>query len=252
LFWTIPCEVSFYLILPMLALALSKRWSVTLPILALAAAFFSVMTFLAYSHPKLLPFPPRLVDIAHPTQFVEVFLFGMIGAWLAHRGKRTQAWDAFTRRAAETIAAVALVALLFYVCAITCEQFLWFHRTDYTFRSYSWIFALVFTGVIFVTESVPEGWLARFFSNRLLCLMGILGFSWYLLHFPVFQLLNLIRERLAIDIPAQNAFWFLMAWVTCAGVSWISFRLVEMPVMKLGRWLEGKTRPEAVASGNPN
>ena len=76
---------------------------------------------------------------------------------------------------------------------------------------------------------------AKIFENRFLRVTGILGFSWYLLHFPVFQFLNFIREKISIEFPAENLVFFVAAWVICGAVSWIGFNLIEKPGISLGR-----------------
>ena len=238
LFWTIPCEVSFYVALPLLAWALARWPRVAAPLQAMCAVGLSAWTYVLHHDPAAGWPLARLVDISHQTQFAEVFLIGMLGAWFAHRGNVLSRLAPRMLRLLEWTVALAAAGLLFYVCAITCQRFLWFERSDYVFRSHSWLFALVFTLVIYITEKLPFGLLARLFSTRLLGFMGVLGFSWYLLHFPIFQLLNEIRMGLNPTFPGANALFFVLAWVGCAGVSWLSFRLIELPGMAVGRRLE--------------
>jgi peptidoglycan/LPS O-acetylase OafA/YrhL len=239
-FWTIPCEVTFYLLLPFLALALSRCPRITVPVLLIAVILFSVWTVKLYYKRWSGPPFPKVVDIVHYSQFLEVFLIGVVGAWATHFFRDRIVLKPLVWRILEGVVALALISLLWYLCAITCEKFFWYERSDYRFRFQSWLFALVFVALIFVVEKFPEGYVASFFNNRLLRIMGVLGFSWYLLHFPVFYLISAIREKLDFSFTGENTFYFLLSWVACGLVSWVTFRLIEKPGISLGRYLEGR------------
>ncbi len=237
-FWTIPCEVTFYLLLPFIAMALAKRPRITVPVLAILAILFSVWTVKLYYRRWSGPPFPKVVDIVHHSQFLEVFLIGVVGAWAAHLFRDRIVLKPLVWRILESVVALALIALLWYLCAVTCEKFLWYERSDYRFRFQSWLFALVFVALIFVVEKFPQGYLARFFDNRILRFMGVLGFSWYLLHFPIFYLITAFREQSGVTFSGENAFYFLLSWVACGLVSLLTFRFIEKPGISLGRRFE--------------
>lgn len=246
-FWMIPCEVSFYLVLPLLALALAKRPWIVAPVLVAVAILFSVWTVKLYYRKWGGPPFPKLVDIVHHSQFLEVFFIGVLGAWAAHFFRDRIVLKLWIWRVLEAVVALALFYLLWHLCALTCETFFWHERSNYRFRFQSWLFAFVFAAVIFVVEKFPSGLLARFFENRILRLMGVLGFSWYLLHFPVFYLVSALREKLDLTFTGENAFYFLLSWTACGLVSWVTFHLIEKPGISLGRYFErGKQSPAVV------
>lgn len=239
-FWTIPCEVTFYLLLPFLGLALSKWPRILVPVLVVAVVVFSVWTMKLYYRRWSGPPFPKVVDIVHLSQFLEVFFIGVLGAWAAWFFRGRIVWKPLVWRILEVTVALAVISLLWYLCAITCEKFLWYERSDYRFRFQSWVFALVFAALIFVVEKSPQGYLARFFRIRLLRVMGVLGFSWYLLHFPVFYLVSAIRQKVELSFAGENAIYFLLSWLACGLVSWVTFRLIEKPGISFGRYLEGR------------
>ncbi|MCB1202737.1 MAG: acyltransferase [Verrucomicrobiae bacterium] len=238
-FWTIPCEVTFYLLLPFLALALAKWPKVAVSLLLAAAVGFSVWTVKLYYRKWSGPPFPKIVDIVHLSQFLEVFLIGVLGAWATWFFRDRIVWRPLIWRLLEVAIALALFSLLWYLCAITCEKFFWYERSNYRFRFQSALFAVVFAALIFVVEKYPEGYLAKFFRNRLLRLMGVLGFSWYLLHFPVFYFILEIKKRVGLSFAGADTLYFVLAWIACGLASWATFRLIEKPGISFGRRLEG-------------
>lgn len=244
-FWTIPCEFTFYLLLPWLVLALARfRWRAALVMLLIAAAF-SVWTVALYNNLIDGPPFPKVVNLAHKSQFIEVFILGVLGAWAHSEYDAKIGWERWGR-VIEWIVAVSLVGLLIYICAITCTKFLWFERSNYTFRFQAWLFALVFVFLLFVVEKRPNGWMAKLFSSAWLRKMGIYGFSWYLLHFPVFQLLNLLKEWIPSTFTGGSLFYFVMSYGVCYLLSAVFYHGIEAPGIRFGRYLE-----RAAASGAP-
>jgi len=128
-FWTIPCEVSFYLVLPFLVKLLVKYPVPTVSVLLLSIIGFSVWTTKLYYGTLEGPPFPKIVDIVHYSQFIEVFLIGVLGAWLNWRYARRIQWSPRVLRAVDGIVLVLTSCLLFYVAVITCHKFLWFDRT---------------------------------------------------------------------------------------------------------------------------
>ena len=206
------------------------------------AIIFSVWTVNLYYRSWSGPPFPKIVDIVHHSQFIEVFLIGVLAAWATHLLREKIVFKPKVWRILEGLVALALVCLLGYLCALTCEKFFWFELSDYSFRFQSWLFALVFAALIFVVEKFPRGYLSAFFNNRLLRAMGVFGFSWYLLHFPIFYYISTLREELDFSFTGENTFYFLLSWAACGLVSWMTFSLIERPGISLGRRLEGRSR----------
>ena len=80
-------------------------------------------------------------------------------------------------------------------------------------------------------------WLTAVFSQRWLCFLGEVGFSWYLLHMGVFQCVNAAG-------PASPVLRFALAFAGCCVVSWLGFHGVEAPAMRWGHRRLQRSRPE--------
>ncbi len=84
-FWTIAAEFEFYIVLPLFIWFLLRfRDSAAWALLVLAALYgtWSVLIDLGRLDPK---FALRIADIAHNSQYLDVFLCGMLAAYLARR-----------------------------------------------------------------------------------------------------------------------------------------------------------------------
>jgi peptidoglycan/LPS O-acetylase OafA/YrhL len=208
--------------------------------LAVSALLFGLWTFALYYGKITGPPFPKLVEISHKSQFLEIFLVGSIGAVVA-RAEFVRNLPAAAIKWIEIITAVTVVGLLLYTCAITCQAFLWFERTNYTFRFQSLIFSIVFCFLLFVIQANENSATSRFFNIRWLRMMGVWGFSWYLLHFPIFQGLNLLRESVGKSSAFEQFAAFVVSWLLCALFSYLGFTLIEKPGMQLGRRLAARS-----------
>jgi peptidoglycan/LPS O-acetylase OafA/YrhL len=222
-FWTIPAEMTFYAVLPVLVwLAVRFGARVLVAIALVYFAWFAAVRFLGAPLPN-----PRIVAInEHLGQYLDVFLCGVIAAFVADRP---------VGRIAIPVLVVTLVATL----ALIADNVLGLGRMLYGARWLSLGYGAAFALVVLATaQGQPH--LARLFGLRVLRFMGIAGFGWYLLHMAVFQTIN---QTLAV--PPQVK--FAVAFLGCAALSWLAFVLVERPFMALGRSLTTRSRALAAA-----
>ena len=84
-------------------------------------------------------------------------------------------------------------------------------------------------------------WVVRLLSARVLVWIGLLSYSFYLWHWPVYVYANAI----SVDgiQPWEAAGWILLA----LGLAWLSWRFVELPFREK-RWLAGR-RPMLLGAG---
>lgn len=232
-FWTIPVEVIYYMLIPPIACFISKSKWLAIFVLSLFALGFSIWTEALYPGTNYqFSIYPKIVDISHRTQFVEVFLVGSIFAGINHLLGDEFFSKKGAARSLDWIVLVTFLVFLSYTAKITCAEILWFERSDFWFKFHSGSFALVFSALVFVAGRFPSGVTARVFGNRLLCAMGILGFSWYLLHFPVLQLTGYWKSKVP-EFVGSDLVFFVLSWILCGVVSYISFLLIERPFMSL-------------------
>lgn len=239
-FWTIPCEVSFYVLLPFIVIAMVARPWIFFALSGSALIFYIWFMVVLYGGAAGLP-GPKLVDISHHSQFLDVFLCGVLGAWL-FQTQRSSAWVMRHGVSLDRIACGLFLGVLFAIVVATSEKFLWWNRPLYDLRWQSLPIGIIFTAFIFCVNRF-SGW-CRFLVNLgWLKWMGVLAFSWYLLHFPIFQLLNEWQQSIGVSGPWISLAYFVVAFVLCGIVSMISYRCIEKPFMDLGRRLTASTVP---------
>lgn len=102
----------------------------------------------------------------------------------------------------------------------------------FTMSWMSWSFAYVAAWVVFIAGMMLRK--RRF--PRWLSWLGAISFSLYLLHNPLVHGMNWMLEgRAPIESWTGRAVLFTAFMAALAGVSWLSYRLVELPFQNLGR-----------------
>lgn len=224
-FWTIPAEMTFYAVLPLLVLVGARFGVGALAALAVVYfAWFAAVRFLGAPLPN-----PRIVAInEHLGQYLDVFLCGVIAAFLA-------------RRTVGVLAVPVLAVTLAATLALIATNVFGFGRLLYGARWLSLGYGAAFALVVLATAQ-GQPMLAALFRNPILRFMGITGFGWYLLHMAVFQAIN---ATFAVSPQVK----FAIACASCAAVSWLAYVAIERPFMALGRGLT--TRRAATAARSP-
>ncbi len=226
LFWTLPAEFVFYFLLPFVVL-LVIRYEVKAIIWMLGVMICYFIWFLLVTF-QFLPaaYAPKLVNISHQGQFLDVFLCGILAAWIA----RTHTFKNFlldNRHHFDQLGLITLGTLLTASCILVSYKFLGFNRPAFAFRWLSLPIGLAFALVI--TSINANGKVKSFFQNAILRFMGIVGFSWYLTHFLVFQVVN--------TFPLQPGVKLVLSFITCAVMSSMLFICIEKPFIQLGKQL---------------
>ena len=223
-YWTIPVEVSYYAVLPFVALAYRA--------LRLDPALVTCATGVAIGGALLL-WPPgeSASDTLNVGYYLPIFLLGSYAAFLdAH-------WQPLRRassRARAGVEAAAWIALL-GVCAaspavgslLLAEELpkSWMHREFLLFGA---LWSAVVLGAL-----NGRGGLERALSGRAVRLVGVVSFSVYLWHVPVARSIVLFGSGGAL----------LLSWSTLLatlGVAVVSFVAIERPFTRSTRvrsWL---------------
>ncbi len=243
-FWTIAAEFEFYFILPFLVVLLLRfGWSAAWAFMLLAFAYcgWAVAIHAGFIGPQ---YALKVAQISHPTQFFDVFLFGIVAAWLWREPAFLRWWRA-RAQTMQNLAIAASLVLLVSSLACVADQFFFVGGWWTMLREWSVIYALGFSLMILATlDGNPL--FGCIFNWRWLRLIGVTGFSWYLLHFPV---LNFMSRAYG---PETNAWSFveiarwLTSFVITAALSIGTYLLVEKPFMLMSRsFLKRRVSTEA-------
>jgi peptidoglycan/LPS O-acetylase OafA/YrhL len=221
--WSLPAELQFYLILPLLALLFRR---LALGIVLIIGAFILQATV-----PWMWPW--REYPWGNWPVIALPFFVGMLAAWIA-ANKALQRGHDFL------IGLGSIMLLLEIFVAPKSGVAGSYHIAEHEAGIRVALFAMqglvasVGAGLILVGLAGNRGWLQRFFSFGPLRAMGICGYSLFLLHDSLFKLIMHFTNAwtvLIIGFPV----------VLVAGA--ISYLLIEAPAMRLSRRLDPRPAP---------
>jgi peptidoglycan/LPS O-acetylase OafA/YrhL len=231
-FWTLPVEVLFYLVLPLLVSTLAVLRRADVGLLFLVALAVVVRLFVTPDYPTRPPaFRPNVLP------FLPIFLGGAACA-LACEWWDARAWvQTRPARAAHVAGALALAAgvgIALHVPSV--RQWLSGVPVEHTrfhldFDRFGVLWSVVVFGVL-------NGWpvLRRVFELRALRFVGAVSFSLYLLH-------AYVLERVALHAEAWPGATPLLGFLGMSlSLAWLSYVTVERPCLGLGRRAAGGGR----------
>lgn len=240
--WTLPVEFAFYLVLPFLALFLKPRkW-----IFALATGLLISMVYRVWSADNFTHLSEHgIVLIAQqlpgrgPT-----FLLGVTAAVLAVVFQK-KGWSKPGPRWLDAMVVVGAAALWAWVLNIVPVA-------GGNYWKGHWMMVMAPTvmgtaiaiGILAIYWGSPLGRLL--FANRLVYFFGVISYSLYLWHFPVtqqiYKLLGTELQQLSFSMQ-----WLLMTGATVL-VSWLSYLLAERPFIRLKSRIGKPVSPTKKAS----
>lgn len=233
--WSIPVEFTFYLLLPVLAVALAllpRRTPATL------VALLGVGAMVAAG--RLWPYALLERDLTRLGPYLPTFLGGMFAAALHVRlgaSCHPRAWST-----------VGLLALCGFVATLPS---VWAVLADQPFRpdfNHAWMagFGLLWSALLLALLRGPA-WFRAPFETRALRGVGLISYSLYLWHMPVLDAFRLAGRP-------GGVVGGLVAAVAAIGAAWLSYRLFERPLRDV-RWPthapRGPAEPSAIMTGPP-
>jgi len=208
--WSLSVEEQFYFLLPFILILVHRyatRWLVIV-LSALMAASFACGEWLSVSAPAAAYF-------LLPGRAWEPLLGALIGVCLQKDVRcNIPLWM-------EEVAALVGMALILYAVFFYSKAIPWpgFYTLAPTIGA-----ALV---IVFATSKT---WTGRFLANRFFVGIGLLSYSAYLWHQPIFAF---ARHR-SLTPPSDEIFALLIIISIC--LSYVSWRFVELPLRDNRRW----------------
>ncbi|MBD8525113.1 acyltransferase family protein [Pseudomarimonas arenosa] len=216
-YWSLPVEWDFYILLPLLALPFRGRRSVLITVLVgvLAVIAFRWLCVAALHWWGADGVPLYRWIIQLPGR-LDQFLLGMAAAWCyLNLRTRGRGW----------LWAGLLVVLLMCWGAASRGDFVSQAQAPWVYGHYTGVglgFALCILGAL----AAPRSWLVQRLSGRVLGWLGMISYSLYLWHYPV---LSWQRQGWPADWPAWGGVALSLPPVLL--LSWLSYRLIERPFL---------------------
>lgn len=207
IFWTVPVEIAFYCIYPIIAAVLMFSNRMNVQLLLLSGSFYLLVIL------KLIFFP-----YAWFLSHFAVFLAGILAATVS---RQYQLNDQEPSNRWMALALTAIAAFILLVIAHTYMNLANNRLWDYSF----YIAPLV--GILIISIDLAKPWVSWIFTNSLAQIIGKMSYSIYLMHFFV-----ITAMRVYVPKPYSNIITVLIA---VAIVSAAYFYLVERPFSKLAK-----------------
>ena len=205
--WTIPLEIEFYILYPIVFLLFSRSLTWLLAILSIGISSGSV---LLQSQGILWP------------AFTAAFLWPtwLLGAWIAELYRKEKLSNL-------KIYQLVMPSLIFLILAITSRIENWASWSQYTswtgFYFFFFLFSLTYSKLIYSILG-PN-------LFRALSWLGKISFSLYLIHFPLFRLFGYLHFEAIGEKPANFSVTILFL-IPVIFLAWIFYNLIEKPVHK--------------------
>ena len=225
-YWSMPVEWDFYVILPLLALFVARcRWPLALLFAVAFAIGFRVLCYWSLTDAAIA----RVVSYGDVQQLparLDQFFIGVCAAWIAAVRPLSQ------RAAVGSLLAGAAVIVAMVFVAAPRGDFLVHIDAPYLFIHHT-ITALGF-GMLVLGAAGPTRAGTALFANRPMTWLGLISYSLYLWHYPLLsaaQALGWLDGTLA---PR----WVIVAVAVVPivlAVSALSYRFVEKPFLRSSR-----------------
>ncbi|MCF2707443.1 acyltransferase [Arcanobacterium haemolyticum] len=220
-FWSLAIEEQFYLLWPLVLIAL-------LALLPRLSVRMGVVAFLGVASAALMAI---LFDPAHVTRVyygTDTHLFGLaIGIILAFAwaNPMPEKLGTFLTSSRSQLAGLGALAL------IVVSMFFLNETSAFTFRGGMFLVCLL-VAILIAALLTPGSLIARFFENPVLRWFGTRSYGLYLWHWPILVVASVIVPT-AVGSPAYWTRTAIAVALTCL-VCELSFRLVETPIRREG------------------
>lgn len=232
--WTLPVEMGFYLLLPLLAPFLRPfRW---IPVLLAGIALSLVYRVWAASHFGALGGGAVFLAASQLPGSLAEFLLGasaaLVARWVSRRGlARPAPW---------------VLDLLFVLGLLVPATWLWQvvlgAGAGYWMGHWGMIVAPLALGLPLSAAVLALYWGSRIgtflLANRLMYFLGLISYSLYLWHFVVMQQIRLLAGSSYADLP--HGVTFPLAAAAVITVASISYYAVERPFYRLRAYSQVK------------
>lgn len=271
-FWSVAAEFEFYFVLPLFVLFLNRKGNAAAWTLATAAVIYFLWALSVAT--GLLPMAdaPRFADILQPSQYLDVFLCGILAAYIFTNKKAHHWYTAHHRWLNPASVALTVAVLLVSAVGVGDNFFGLVHFAPIRFAlhsdatghlailpsgggddgtlatryppflhycslGYGIAFSLILLATLYGSPV-----LVRAFRFMPLRVIGVTGFSWYLLHLPLVRFVGRL-----FGAGAPQPLMFATSFMLVGAVAIGSYLLIEKPFMMMSRVFSARKPAHPVA-----
>jgi peptidoglycan/LPS O-acetylase OafA/YrhL len=226
--WTLPIEFGYYLLLPLLLPFMHGRrvWGLLVASIALTLAYRYGMFLYAMDR----PISSKVILIEQLPGHLDQFVLGSLAAvWIARQPDLGRSLDAGRARAL-TLIGVALVLLLMHLLHWNSAGYWAGEGLLFCFHLFMGLaIALLVVGLC--SDRHPD---TRMLRTGPLVFLGTISYSFYLWHqWILFRLLE--QDWIDAPTPYLLPMLLLVGGVASLITAWLSWRLIEQPCLAWGR-----------------
>lgn len=221
--WTLPTEFYFYLLLPLLVVLLYGRKSRWFFIAIIGAAL--AYRYWVYANFNQLGVPWMVVLMGNTLGYLDGFCLGLLASWLSVRLE----FHEFSQRSMNGLFLLGWAGIAISIWTINSV-----HLTYWEGHPVLFLRNLMVAGsaclLVFATRH-GSGAARVCLANRVMFFCGVVSYSLYLWHLPV--ILALSKTRFFIEYEAYPLVLLLMiATPLSLLLAWLSYRFVELPFLR--------------------
>ena len=227
IFWSIVSEMQFYLIVPILGWILLKfkRKGIIILLLIALLNFALYLMKCAGINDYLLYVSPNTLQRG---TFIDIFIPGLIVAYLV---QFKMDFLKSNKNLIDKLANVFLIFGGFLTVALISKNFLGLNQPLYYFRFLSMFYGIAFS-IIALSLYMKNDFLNHVFKLKFLRFIGKVGFSFYLIHMAVFEIVN--------KTDLHHTLKFFTSLTVILIVSSVTYNLIEKPSIRLSYWIINK------------
>ncbi len=228
--WSLAVEAQFYLVWPLLLLAVLKKFGKKkIPGAALLIAAISGITLLIVSLELDANSASEVSHIYFGTDTHSIGLF--LGAALAVSWAPMNFETSVSKKAQDFIDGIGIFGFVGIL-----GTFLFIKESDPTLYRLAFPLAGIFGAAIICSIVHPASRVAPFLSNKVLLWIGERSYAIYLWHWVIFQV-----TRPSVDLEGRNWALYLLRILIVFALADISLRLVELPIRSgaVSYWFKG-------------
>lgn len=211
--WSIGIEEQFYLLFPFIVYFFPRKW-IPWILVTLIFGAFGFRSLFDHWIPRYVLLPSRMDGLA----------IGFLIGYLSQTGALV------TYRKLILKASRLVIILILAICTLSYWKY-----NDLGIAKHT-LFAIGFGILVIYALMLPKTWLGSFLRSKALVWIGAISYSLYLFHYLIMVVVFHIAGYTGVGIfGIKEIILTIIAFSTSLIVSWLIYRWLEQPMVKIGK-----------------